>query len=104
MLVCVIKALCCEQECQRSKQQLLSLRRENGTLDAEVHEKERLVTQLQMRAAVLEQEVKDKEQLMQRTKEVLEATQQQKVTASELQSVRSALPLLPRLVVLIQAR
>lgn len=63
------------------KQQLLSLRRENGTLDTEVHEKERLVNQLQMKVAVLEQEVKDKEQLMRRTKEVLEAAQQQKVTA-----------------------
>lgn len=63
------------------KQQLLSLRRENGALDTEVHEKERLVNQLQMKAAVLEQEVKDKEQLMRRTKEVLEAAQQQKVTA-----------------------
>lgn len=73
--------LMCVQECQRVKQQLLSLRRENGTLDAEVHEKERLVNQLQMKVAVLEQEVKDKEQLMRRTKEVLEAAQQQKVTA-----------------------
>lgn len=63
------------------KQQLLSLRRENGTLDTEVHEKERLVNQLQMKVAVLEQEVKDKEQLMRRTKEVLEAAQQQKVAA-----------------------
>lgn len=70
------------QECQRAKQQVLSLRRENGTLDTEVHEKERLVSQLQMRVAVLEQEIKDKDQLMHRTKEVLEATQQQKVRAA----------------------
>lgn len=69
----------CVQEGQRLKQQVLSLRRENGTLDAEVHDKERLVNQLQMKVAVLEQEVKDKEQLMRRTKEVLEAAQQQKV-------------------------
>ncbi|XP_034386575.1 spindle assembly abnormal protein 6 homolog isoform X3 [Cyclopterus lumpus] len=67
-----------EEECQRSKQQILSLRRENGSLDTEVHDKERLVSQLQMRGAVLEQEIKDKDQLMQRSKEVLEATQQQK--------------------------
>ncbi|XP_075997719.1 spindle assembly abnormal protein 6 homolog [Genypterus blacodes] len=67
-----------EEECQRLKQQVLSLRRENSTLDTECHEKERLVSQLQMRVAVLEQEVKDKNQLMCRTKEVLEATQQQK--------------------------
>uniref|UniRef100_A0A3B4F4W7 Spindle assembly abnormal protein 6 homolog n=1 Tax=Pundamilia nyererei TaxID=303518 RepID=A0A3B4F4W7_9CICH len=66
------------EECQHLKQQVLSLRRENSTLDAEVHEKDRLVSQMQMRVAVLEQEVKDKDQLMNRTKEVLEATQQQK--------------------------
>ncbi|KAM7410664.1 hypothetical protein PAMA_001887 [Pampus argenteus] len=73
-----IKLVGAEEECQRSKQQVLSLRRENSTLDTEVHEKERLVSQLQMRVAVLEQEIKDKDQLMCRTKEVLEATQQQK--------------------------
>lgn len=32
-----------------------------------------------MRVAVLEQEIKDKDQLVARTKEVLEATQEQKV-------------------------
>ncbi|KAK2906783.1 hypothetical protein QQF64_019376 [Cirrhinus molitorella] len=67
-----------EEECQRSKQQVLSLRRENSTLDTECHEKERLVNQLQTRVAVLEQEIKDKDQLVLRTKEVLEATQQQR--------------------------
>lgn len=61
------------------KQQVTSLRRENSTLDTECHEKERLVNQLQTRVAVLEQEIKDKDQLILRTKEVLEATQQQKV-------------------------
>lgn len=40
------------------------------------------MSQLQMRVAVLEQEIKDKDQLMRRTKEVLEATQQQKVRAA----------------------
>ncbi|TWW57397.1 Spindle assembly abnormal protein 6 -like protein [Takifugu flavidus] len=78
-----IKLVGAEEECQRVKQQLLSLRRENGTLDTEVHEKERLVNQLQMKVAVLEQEVKDKEQLMRRTKEVLEAAQQQKESVEE---------------------
>ncbi|XP_070765516.1 spindle assembly abnormal protein 6 homolog [Enoplosus armatus] len=78
-----IKLVGAEEECQRSKQQVLSLRRENSTLDTEVHEKERLVSQLQMRVAVLEQEIKDKDQLMRRTKEVLEATQQQKKSMEE---------------------
>ncbi|XP_014828110.1 PREDICTED: spindle assembly abnormal protein 6 homolog isoform X2 [Poecilia mexicana] len=72
-----------EEECQRLKQQVLSLRRENSTLDTEVHEKERVVSQLQVRVAVLEQEVKDKEMVMYRTKEVLEATQQQKESVEE---------------------
>ncbi|GLD67683.1 spindle assembly abnormal protein 6 homolog isoform X2 [Lates japonicus] len=78
-----IKLVGAEEECQHSKQQVLSLRRENSTLDTEVHEKERLVSQLQMKVAVLEQEIKDKEQLMRRTKEVLEATQQQKESVEE---------------------
>lgn len=63
------------------RQQVLSLKRENSTLDTAVHEKERLVSQLQMRVAVMEQEIRDKDQLMQHSKEALEATQQQKVGA-----------------------
>lgn len=61
----------------------MSLRRENTTLDAECHEKEKLINQLQTRVAVLEQEIKDKDQLVIRTKEVLDATQEQKVQVSE---------------------
>lgn len=72
------------QESQRAKQQVISLRRENGTLDTECHDKERLINQLQTRVAVLEQEIKDKDQLVLRTKEVLEATQQQKVILYKL--------------------
>lgn len=60
---------------------MLSLRRENTTLDAECHEKEKLINQLQTRVAVLEQEIKDKDQLVTRTKEVLDATQEQKVSS-----------------------
>lgn len=70
------------QEFQHVKQQAASLRRENATLDTELHAKERLVSQLQMRVAVLEQGISDKEQLVCRTKEVLEATQQQRVSCS----------------------
>ncbi|KAF5909818.1 spindle assembly abnormal protein 6, partial [Clarias magur] len=77
------KLLGLEEESQRMKQQVASLRRENGTLDTECHEKERLVNQLQTRVAVLEQEIKDKDQLILRTKEVLEATQQQKMSVEE---------------------
>ncbi|MCJ8737604.1 hypothetical protein PDJAM_G00026040 [Pangasius djambal] len=77
------KLLGLEEESQRAKQQVASLRRENSTLDTECHEKERLVNQLQTRVAVLEQEIKDKDQLVLRTKEVLEATQQQKTSVEE---------------------
>lgn len=69
------------QEFQHVKQQVGSLRRENGTLDTEIHERERLVSQLQMRVAVLEQGNADKDQLICRTKEALEATKQQKVSS-----------------------
>ncbi|KFO94422.1 Spindle assembly abnormal protein 6, partial [Buceros rhinoceros silvestris] len=72
-----------EDECQRAKQEALSLRRENTTLDAECHEKEKLINQLQTRVAVLEQEIKDKDQLVIRTKEVLDATQEQKAIMEE---------------------
>ncbi|NXF97043.1 SAS6 protein, partial [Eubucco bourcierii] len=72
-----------EDECQRAKQEVLSLRRENTTLDAECHEKEKLINQLQTRVAVLEQEIKDKDQLVVRTKEVLDATQEQKAILEE---------------------
>ncbi|XP_025053098.1 spindle assembly abnormal protein 6 homolog isoform X3 [Alligator sinensis] len=72
-----------EDECQRTKQEVLSLRRENTTLDAECHEKEKLINQLQTRVAVFEQEIKDKDQLVNRTKEVLNATQEQKVILEE---------------------
>ncbi|XP_067996672.1 spindle assembly abnormal protein 6 homolog isoform X1 [Melanerpes formicivorus] len=72
-----------EDECQRAKQEVLSLRRENTTLDAECHEKEKLINQLQTRVAVLEQETKDKDQLVVRTKEVLDATQEQKAILEE---------------------
>uniref|UniRef100_A0A8C6UEW4 SAS-6 centriolar assembly protein n=1 Tax=Neogobius melanostomus TaxID=47308 RepID=A0A8C6UEW4_9GOBI len=78
-----MKLVAAEEEGQRSKQQVLSLRRDNSLLDSQVHEKERALSQLQMRAAVLEQEIKDKELLMSRTKDVLEATQQQKVSLEE---------------------
>ncbi|KAJ6658406.1 hypothetical protein lerEdw1_020110 [Lerista edwardsae] len=72
-----------EDECQRAKQEVLSLRRENATLDAECHEKEKQVNQLQTRVAVVEQEIKDKDQLVIRTKEVLDATQEQKAILEE---------------------
>ncbi|XP_078074332.1 spindle assembly abnormal protein 6 homolog [Mustelus asterias] len=72
-----------EDECHRAKQEVQSLRRENSMLDAECHEKDKLINCLQTRVAVLQQETKDKDQLVSRTKEVLEATQEQKLSFEE---------------------
>lgn len=68
---------------QRTKQEVLSLRRENSTLDAECHEKEKRINQLQTKVAVLEQEIKDKDQLVLRTKEAFDTIQEQKVVLEE---------------------
>ncbi|XP_021086873.2 spindle assembly abnormal protein 6 homolog isoform X3 [Mesocricetus auratus] len=72
-----------EEELQRAKQEVLSLRRENCTLDAECHEKEKHINQLQTKVAVLEQEIKDKDQLVLRTKEAFDTIQEQKVALEE---------------------
>ncbi|XP_066896545.1 spindle assembly abnormal protein 6 homolog isoform X2 [Kogia breviceps] len=71
------------QELQRAKQEVLSLRRENSTLDAECHEKEKHINHLQTKVAVLEQEIKDKDQLVLRTKEAFDTIQEQKVALEE---------------------
>ncbi|KAM4807057.1 spindle assembly abnormal protein 6 homolog isoform X2 [Urocitellus parryii] len=72
-----------EEELQRTKQEVLSLQRENSTLDAECHEKEKHINQLQTKVAVLEQEIKDKDQLVLRTKEAFDTIQEQKVALEE---------------------
>lgn len=72
-----------EEDLQRTKQEVLSLKRENTALDAECHEKEKHINQLQTRVAVLEQEIKDKDQLVLRTKEAFDTIQEQKVVLEE---------------------
>ncbi|KAM5256595.1 spindle assembly abnormal protein 6 homolog [Ctenodactylus gundi] len=72
-----------EEELQRIRQEVLSLRRENSTLDAECHEKEKHINQLQTKVAVLEQEIKDKDQLVVTTKEAFDTIQEQKVALEE---------------------
>ncbi|XP_072276090.1 spindle assembly abnormal protein 6 homolog isoform X2 [Pyxicephalus adspersus] len=67
-----------EEELQRAQQRVSSLGRENSTLDAECHDKEKEMNRLQTRLAVLEQELKDKDQIVQRSNEILSATQEQK--------------------------
>lgn len=67
-----------EEELQRAQQKVSSLGRENTALDGECHDKEKEINHLQTRLAVLEQELKDKDQIVQRSNEILLATQQQK--------------------------
>ena len=54
----------CVQECSSLRQELQQLRRDNSSLDAGAHEKEKSLTQLRTRVAVLEQELLDKEQVL----------------------------------------
>ncbi|XP_043403371.1 spindle assembly abnormal protein 6 homolog isoform X2 [Chelonia mydas] len=72
-----------EEEYQRAKQEVLSLGRENSTLDTECHENEKLLNQLRTRIAVLEQEVKDKEQVVIRSTDVCESAQEHKKKLEE---------------------
>ncbi|KAM5149080.1 spindle assembly abnormal protein 6 homolog isoform 2-T2 [Mantella aurantiaca] len=67
-----------EEDLQRAQQKVSSLGRENTALDGECHDKEKEINRLQTRLAVLEQELKDKDQIVQRSNEILSATQQQK--------------------------
>ncbi|CAN9515939.1 unnamed protein product [Ophioblennius macclurei] len=72
-----------DKETQRWKQQCQSLRRENSRLDSELQQQQSSAARLQTRVAVLEQESRDQQQLMKRTHDVLEATQQQKESMKE---------------------
>ncbi|CAM4557577.1 unnamed protein product [Lepidochelys olivacea] len=72
-----------EEEYQRAKQEVLSLARENSTLDTECHENEKLLNQLRTRIAVLEQEVKDKEKVVIRSTDVCESAQEHKKKLEE---------------------
>lgn len=54
---------CICQECGGLRMELQQLRRDNSSLDAGAHEKEKSLTQLRTRIAVLEQELADKEQV-----------------------------------------
>ena len=51
------------QECARLQEELQSLRRDNVSLDSGLHEREKTLSHLTTRVAVLEQELKDKEQV-----------------------------------------
>ncbi|KAK7100422.1 spindle assembly abnormal protein 6 homolog [Littorina saxatilis] len=67
-----------EDEAARTKQDVASLRKHNTSLDSDTHEKDKLVSQLQTRVAVLEQEVKDKEHVVTRSTDLLTSHQESK--------------------------
>jgi len=48
--------------------------------DSENHEQEKVINQLRMRVAVLEQELKDKEQVLSKSSDLLGAEQDKKVS------------------------
>ena len=50
-------------------------------MDADYHEQEKIINQLRMRVAVLEQETKDKEQVLAKSTDLLGAEQDKKVAA-----------------------
>lgn len=56
-----------EEESTRVKQDATLTKKQNISVESDLHEKEKLVNQLQTRIAVLEQEVKDKEHVVTRT-------------------------------------
>jgi len=47
--------------------------------DADYHEQDKIINQLRMRVAVLEQEIKDKEQVLTKSSDLLGAEQDKKV-------------------------
>ena len=69
-----------EEELHRAKTELSNLRKNNADLDGDCHEQDKLINQLKMRLAVLEQEVKDKEDVLKKTSDLLSTEQEQKVS------------------------
>ncbi|XP_045158062.2 spindle assembly abnormal protein 6 homolog [Mercenaria mercenaria] len=67
-----------EEENTHLKQDVQSLRKQNSSLDADYHEQEKIINQLRMRVAVLEQEIKDKEQVLTKSSDLLGAEQDKK--------------------------
>lgn len=65
-----------EDENVHMKQDIQSLRKQNASLDADYHEQEKIVNQLRMRVAVLEQELKDKEQVLTKSSDLLGSEQE----------------------------
>ncbi|ELU04624.1 hypothetical protein CAPTEDRAFT_198072 [Capitella teleta] len=67
-----------EEEQERDRHELSSLRHQNSVMDSRLHEQDKLNNQLKLKLAVTEQEVKDKETVMQRTTDLLGTEQNYK--------------------------
>ncbi|XP_014665309.1 PREDICTED: spindle assembly abnormal protein 6 homolog [Priapulus caudatus] len=72
-----------EEESHRTRQELQSLRKQHTAADIDCHEKEKHVNQLKTRLAVLEQELRDKLQLLTRSNDLLENTQEMKTKVED---------------------
>ncbi|XP_028404500.1 spindle assembly abnormal protein 6 homolog [Dendronephthya gigantea] len=72
-----------EEALQRSKVEVTKLRRDNTSLDVERHERDKTLNHLRTRIAVLEQENKDNQEVITRTRELLEAANEQKRKCEE---------------------
>ena len=69
-----------EEELHRAKAELSNLRKNNAVLDGGYHEQDKVIVQLKTKLAVLEQEVKDKDSLLNKTTDMLQSEQGQKVS------------------------
>ncbi|CAB3996681.1 Hypothetical predicted protein, partial [Paramuricea clavata] len=72
-----------EEALQRSKVEVTKLRRDNSSLDVERHERDKTLNHLRTRIAVLEQENKDNQEVITRTRELLQAANEQKRKCEE---------------------
>ena len=68
-----------EEELHRGKTELSNLRKNNAVLDGDYHEQDKVIVQLKTKLAVLEQEIKDKDSLLNKTADMLQSEQGQKV-------------------------
>ncbi|KAK2149873.1 hypothetical protein LSH36_433g02018 [Paralvinella palmiformis] len=68
-----------EEDCNRTKHELQTTRRDNASLDHDYHELEKETNQLRTKLAVHEQELKDKEDLEKRLADLLLSEKQQKL-------------------------
>ncbi|XP_033120832.1 spindle assembly abnormal protein 6 homolog [Anneissia japonica] len=72
-----------EEDYHRARQELQALRKDNSSLDSGCHEREKVISQLRTKIAVLEQEVRDKDVLVEKNNTLLEAANEHKAKLEE---------------------